>query len=209
VRRLLAEPAFAHTLVSTNAAPQRTVLEIVWGWLVQHVVTPLFAPLARAFSAAQNVGTAAGVVLIVVALVALAFVIVRLALAFARAGRRTPDARAAVALAGEIAVDAATWRERASVAAGRADYGLAIAALWMAALCVLDERALVPFDPARTPGEYNRLVRRSRALAAAPFASLGERFVYATYARARALPADYDAALASFAAFEPAARGGA
>jgi hypothetical protein len=202
VRYVLAEPAYRLSPPSTNAAPQRTLLQIAWSWLVQHVLNPLFGPIARALGAAHNAGTAAGVVLVVVALLALAFVVVRLALAFGRRGG--PASGTNVAALTELGFAAIDWRLVAREAAARGEYARAIAALWAAALVVLDERALVTLDPARTPGEYRRLVRRVRAAAAVPFDTLGERFVYATYAAGASSAADFEVAELALRTFEPA-----
>jgi hypothetical protein len=205
VRHVLAQPAYRLTTQSTNVAPQPSLLEIAWNWLVQHVLNPLFGPIARALGAAHNAGTAAGVLLVIVALLALAFVVVRLALAFGRRGGRASES--AVSPLGELAFGATDWRLVAREAAARGEYGRAIAALWAAALVVLDERALVSLDPARTPGEYRRLVRRLRAPAAAPFDTLGERFVYATFAAGEASARDFEVAERALRAFEPAVSG--
>lgn len=204
-RAVLGQAAYRQAASSTGAARPRSLLELVWSWLVDHVFGPLFAPLAHAFEAVRGVGTAAGVALVVLALLAVGFVVVRLALAFALrplsgvAGASTPLASAALG--------ASDFRAVARVAAARGDYARAIAALWSAALAVLDERALVAFDPARTPGEYRRLVRRTRAAAAPSFDTLSERFVYATYAAALPSAGDFAAAERALAAFEPAIAG--
>lgn len=174
---------------------------MAWDWLV-HVLSPILGPITRAFAAGRNVGTAVGIVLVVVALCGLAFVVVRLALAFARRNGRT--ARAAETLPSGASFADTDWRAVAREAAARGEYARAIAALWAAALVVLDERALVTLDPARTPGEYRQSVRRIGSAAAAPFDTLGERFVYATYAAAASSARDFEIAERAFTAFEPA-----
>jgi hypothetical protein len=202
VRSVLAEPAYRLPAPSTNVAPQKTLLELAWSWLVHHVLNPLFGPIARALGASHNAGTAAGVVLVIVALLGLAFVVVRLALAFGRHAVRASASN--VSSLGELGFAATDWRLVAHEAAARGDYARAIAALWAAALVVLDERALVTLDPARTPGEYRRIVRRVGPAAAVPFDTLGERFVYATYAPGAASARDFEVAELALRAFEPA-----
>ncbi|MGH7707920.1 MAG: DUF4129 domain-containing protein, partial [Vulcanimicrobiaceae bacterium] len=67
-----------------------------------------------------------------------------------------------------------------------------------AALAALDERAIVPLDGARTPGEYQRRVRAILGAAATPFDDLVARFVPACFAPAPPARSDYDTALAAF-----------
>ena len=203
VHAVLAQPVFRAAAASSRAAPQRSLPEIAWMWFVDHVLRPLFPTLAHALSASHGVGTVVGVALIVASLAGLGFAIVRLALAFAR-----PAAGAAAtgAASGPLAAlrTPAQWRARAAGFATQGDYARAIAALFGAALAALDARALVPFDGARTPGEYRRLVRRSRQEAAGAFDELCDRYVRAAYAAARPGAADFAAAERALAAFEPA-----
>jgi hypothetical protein len=146
-----------------------------------------------------------GVVLICAALCALAYVVFRLIVAFARPARsaaeRAKDARELAA-----ARSPAGWRALARAAAARGDYAGAIAALFAAALSALDASDLVEADPARTPGEYRRLVRRARAAAAAPFDDLADRFVRAAYAERPPARVDFEAAERALAALEPELR---
>ncbi len=203
IRGVLRDPAY-RTAPATSHAEHASLVQIVLEWIYKHVLQPLFGPLAHAASASQGVGTVLGYVLIAVAFAFLAFVAYRLAIAFAApsASRGFGSSASARALAAER--DPRAWHELARLAAARGDYGSAIAALFGAALAVLDETSIVAFDAARTPGEYRRLVRRARAPASAPFDDLADRFVRALYAPARAERADYEAAREAFAAFEPA-----
>ncbi len=202
-RHVLSGAAYHRAAATTAAAPERSLLQIAWDWFVHSVLAPIFEPVVRAFAASRNVGTALGVVLVIVALLGLGFVVVRLALAFGRGARRT--ALESSALSGGATFAATDWRAVAREAAACGEYARAIAALWAAALVLLDERALVTLDPARTPGEYRRSVRRVRSAAAAPFDTLGERFVYATYAATASSARDFEIAEGAFTAFEPAA----
>ena len=70
----------------------------------------------------------------------------------------------------------------------------------------LEQRELVAYDPARTPGEYRRLVRGRRSEAAPAFDELAERFTRAAFAREPALRDDFEAAQRAYAVFEPATR---
>lgn len=203
VRAVLAQPDYrarvaAHTPVGTS------LWGLVWNWLSEHVIAPLFAPIARAIGASHAAGSALGFVLVGLALLGLAFVAFRLAARLVES--QTTRARRARAerVALSAARSSADWRSAARLAAERADYARAIAALFAAALAVLDEAAVVAFDAARTPSEYGRLVRAARASAAPPFDDLTEHFARAVYARTPPARAEYDAAQRAYAAFEPA-----
>jgi len=201
-KSILAEKAFRGAPKTTDAAPQPALLEIVLKWIGEHVLKPLFGPLAHALAATPDVSSLLGVILIVAALGGLAFVIFRLALVFARPA---PGARGSVqsrALGNQLPSN--EWVRLARAAAARGDYAAAIGALFAAALSALDESSLVAFDPARTPGEYRRLVRRTRAAAAAPFDELAARFIRAAFAQDAPDERDFVAAERAFAALRPA-----
>ncbi len=202
VRAILADPAYRGAAPTTATAPQPSLLELAWHWFSEHFLGPLFHPLARALAASHGIGTLAGFALVALALGLLAFVGFRLAVAFGRPAVAAARGRALGAR--EAALPAADWLAVARAAAARAAYAEAIAALFRAALAELDERAIVVFDAARTPGEYRRAVRRARAAAAAPFDDLAERFVRAAVADATPQRAEFDAAERAFAAFAPA-----
>jgi hypothetical protein len=188
---------------TTSVAPKATLLETVWRWFVEHVLRPLLHPLAKALDASHGVGTVLGFVIILVATLALGALLVRLVVAFARPAGE-PGVPVAPARALATARSSAAWASAAREAAARGDFARAIAALFAAALVALDERALVVYDAARTPGEYRRLVRRVRIAASAPFDELTDRFVYAAYGSGAAGASDFEAAARAFAAFEPA-----
>lgn len=204
VRGVLAQPAFRTAGVTSRAKPPASFFGFAWNWFVDHVLRRIFPPLAHALAASRGIGTALGVVLIVCALGALGFALVRLALAFVRRAEAPGLGGASVALAGRRTPGA--WRAAAAAAAARGDYAPAIAALFSAALAMLDVRALVAFDAARTPGEYRRLVRRAACEAALPFDELSERYVRAAYAAASPSATDFAAAERALAAFEPGLR---
>ncbi len=204
VARVLADPAYASSRPTTAQKPQESLWQIAWNWLVDHVIRPLFHPVAHALASSRSFATIAGFVLVALALCGLGYVVFRLLLAFVRDpnAKRTTRSGAATSLAAERS--ARDWRELARAAAARGDFAHAIAALFGVALAELDERALVAFDAARTPGEYRRLVRRVRARAEAPFDDLTERFVRALYAPDAPARAEYEAAERALAALEPA-----
>ncbi len=202
VGRVLADPAYRSLSHTAGAAPQPSILGRAVRWLWHHALAPLLHPLAHAFAATRGAGTLVGFALVAAALLGLAFVVFRFALAFAHAPAPKSGSRAAP---GALAVErsARDWRVFAREAAARGEFSRAIAGLFNAALAELDERAVVAFDASRTPGEYRRLVRRARASAAAPFDELSERFNRALYAADPPVAAEYAAAERALAALAP------
>lgn len=200
MKAVLAQPAYHQAVATNNVKPSPTIWQIALDWIVDHVLRPLFRPLIEAVGHSQGVGTVIGTALIVIALGALAFLLFRLTLAFVRPALRR-------GAGSSHALDAARTREDwlaiAREAAARGEFGRAIAALFAAALAALDDRAVVAFDPARTPGEYRRMVRRSLGVASASFDALAECFVRAAYAPEVAVRSDFEAASRAFADFEP------
>ncbi|MBC5809586.1 MAG: DUF4129 domain-containing protein [Candidatus Eremiobacteraeota bacterium] len=200
VKSILRDRAY-HAAPVTNAHERLSVwaaiFERIWEWL-----KPLRVWFDRLLHGAGTGGAllAYAIALAVgVLLVWLAYRIVRSF--FVREKRRAGALSGGGALAER---DPAAWRAIASQAAAAGDFARAISALFAAALAVLDERNIVPFDPARTPGEYRRAVARARATLAKDFDRLAAAFVRATFAPAPVGPADYDDAARAFAAFEPA-----
>lgn len=206
VRDVLAGAAYRHASSETARAPDPTLWQMIWNG-IEHALRSFFAPLAHAFASAsqKGVGRLLALAIVVAALGLVAFVIYRLALVL----MRTP--RGGGGVAGRSAIlgserDAGSWRTLARDYAQNGDFARAIAALFSAALAILDERAVVAFDAARTPGEYRRAVRRERAQASESFDRLAERFVHASYAREIPTAQAYADADAAFERFEPATR---
>ncbi len=205
VRDVLAGAAYRHVPKPSASASQTSLQQILWTWLREHVGAYL-SPLFRAFAHAGGgrLGALLGYAFVGLALALLALAAYRLAVGLERAARRRPRSDGAEDVRAP-SYDAAAWRQRAREAAARNDFADAIAALFAAALALLDERAVVAFDPSRTPGEYRRAVRRERALAASAFDDLARRFVLAAYARERPDALAYAEADRAFERFEPAA----
>jgi hypothetical protein len=212
-RTILGERDFRTLAAGKYVAPPEPFWEVLrkqaWQWLLDHVLKPLFGPLlhgiGHALGASKGAGTVFGFVLIGLALAGLAFVLVRLILAFLpRIGARGAPLGDVTAL-GEIRSQD-QWLVLARDAAARGDYRHAIGALFAAALALLDDRAVIGFDAARTPGEYRRLVRRARDEASGPFDTLADRFVRATYAEAAPARADFDVAERALADLDPLVR---
>ena len=203
-RAVLAEPAFRAAPQTTATAAPPSLLDILWRWFFEHVLRPLLHPLASALSNA-HLAAPLGWVLIALALVAFTLAAARCALALARSRPRKAGA-AELGRPLRAPRSAEGWLALAREAALAGDFARAIAALFAAALARLDEREVVAFDPARTPGEYRRLVRRACAAAAGAFDELALRFARAVYARGSANRDDFEAAEHALRAFEPATR---
>jgi len=200
---ILAQSAYRVAPTQTKP-PSPTLWELFWRW-VGDLLRPIFTWLSHAAGSSGKAGTLIGIAIIAVAVLALAFLLYRIVAAFVQPSE---ERRRGVAAGARLELrSAAAWRALAAQAATAGDYGRAIAALFAAALVALDERALVPFDAACTPGEYRRRVRRARERAAPPFDRLVERFVLATFAPELPQRADYDAALHAFVSFEPLVSG--
>jgi len=188
-RAVIAQPAYRHAPAASDAATQQTLWELAWRWFLEHVLAPVTRLLHAAGSGGW--GEAAGFAVVVAALGALGYVVVRLALAFVRAPGPPPPSSVGATASLEPGRGAIAWRDVARSSAARGDFVRAIAALWSAALATLDERALVDYDPSRTPGEYRRILRRVRPPAAPPFDALGAGFVRAAYGRRGAQAGDF------------------
>ncbi len=202
IRSILSDPAYA-VRAAHGAAREPSLWERFLQW-AQDAVRPLVERLSGLLGGSSAAGSFLGYVLIGAAFAGLVFLLVRILRAYyERAPERSPRPRALL-LEEERTYD--EWRAFAAECAQRGDYARAIRALFDAALAGLHECGLVPFDPARTPGEYRRLVRGARAAVAPAFDSLAERFVYASYAPVAPERADFEAAARAFSALEPELR---
>lgn len=202
IRSVLAQGAYRHESRAPVPTERTDLAGTILRWIITHVLRPIFHPIFAAARQTRGVGAILGVVIVIVALLALAYGVYRLIAAFTRRGARAPGTRDAVALLRPRSC--AHWRERARAAARAGDFAAAIAALFAAALATLDERGIVAFDSTRTAGEYRRLVARARAPAGDGFDRLAERFVYAAYAQDVVTSEDFARAERAFDAFEPA-----
>jgi hypothetical protein len=197
VRLVLAESAF-HSDVKHGPAGNRQpswldrVVQMFFDWFTKL--------MARAFTAAAGapaIGNIAAIVLITAAALALAFLIFRVTmLVVARQARMARSDVAGMPLAKHAGAD--ETYDAACAAARTGSYGLAVALLFQAALLALDSSGRVPYDPARTAGEYRRAVRRSDAGAAGAFETLVRAFTYAAYAQSPAGERDWRDADAAY-----------
>jgi len=186
IRAILADPHFVRPVAATHVAPPGPSLwHQLWQWIVDHVLKPLFRPLERIAPPHLGAhGDVVAVVVLAIAAVALAFVAFRVGLAIVAHRRgRAADAAATGPAASvfEASRSSRAWLANARAADVRGDRAAAIAALWWAGRCALDEAGVVGFDAARTPGEYRRAVRAKAAALAEPFDELAGGFVRSAY----------------------------
>jgi hypothetical protein len=197
VRQVLTEPAFRPNV--STAPPQKR--EQSWLARALQAIAKWWASVMfRVIGAAAGtpvLGNILAIILITVAAAALAFLVFRIALLIAARRAREPgsslDGMPLTALA-----SADETYDDARAAARSGSYGLAIALVFQAALLALDRSGRVPYDSARTAGEYRRAVRRSVAAAAASFETLARAFTYVAYAQVPAGESDWHAADAAY-----------
>ncbi len=154
VRSIVADPRFR--VAPALSGPRRSWLDDVREWLAA-LLRRVFHGLDHALGARNPFDTAIGFVVIGAAFVLLGYciyVITRSVMRGAGRGRTVVDARLSPAVQG-----AAELRAASAAAARAGRYRAAAALLFFAAVRALDERGHVAYDPARTPGEYRRIVR--------------------------------------------------
>jgi hypothetical protein len=195
IRAIVADPRYVH---ATPAHPaQASWFDMLRDWLGA-LVRSLLHGIDRALGADNAFDSAIGFAVIAAALALLAwgsFILVR---SYGRVPRRSTPAQAPIARG--AAQSSAALRAAALSAARGQRYREAAALLFVSALRVLEERGRLAYDPARTPGEYRRLVRDpvfdaladdavvAVFAAVEPSAELFER-MHGTYERFLAAPA--------------------
>jgi hypothetical protein len=198
VRQVLAESAFH---ANVNAAPAEKREQSWLGRVLQAIADWWSKVMSRAIDAAAGtpfLGNIFAFILITAAALALAFLVFRIAMTFvARRARASGSIAAGTPLTAAASAD--ETYDDACAAARSGAYGLAIALAFQAALLALDRSGRVPYDSARTAGEYRRAVRRSVASAAASFETLARAFTYVAYAQEPAGESDWRAADAAYA----------
>jgi hypothetical protein len=201
-RTILAQPAY-RTAPAASAPAGPSLWDLLTQFLAR-LFKPFFTWLHGVSGGSKPLGMLLGYVLAALVAAGLVYLILRIvnALASGRTGavsaRRGADAGALV-----LSRSTADWRALAERAAAAGNYAAAIAALFSAALALLDESALVPFDAARTPGEYRRLLRRSMAAASEPFDALADAFVRAAFDERPVSGDDYARALRAYDGLRP------
>jgi len=197
---ILAQPAYHEAESKTEATPKKSWWDLFLEWLAD-LIRRLFGGL---FSAATGLPWL-GQVIIYATLAALAALLVYVAIRLARylmVSRRAREIEDAGELL-ERETSAQELLDVARAAAARGEYALAISLLFRAALRRLDAVGMVPYDAARTAGEYRRAVRRASSQASAPFDSLAQTFTIATYANAEIGEQDWNKAGDAYGQFVP------
>lgn len=155
-REILANPRFHG--VTTAHKPAPNPLERAFAWIGDRLNAVVHA-IAHVLGAANGAGALVGFLVLAAGVLLLAYLVFRGvdALIRGRSARRSRTA-AAVTRANDDATSAQLW-EGALQAALRGRYRAAAALAFLSAIRALDEDGRIAYDPARTPGEYRRLVR--------------------------------------------------
>jgi hypothetical protein len=195
----------AYNRVTSGPAPPRSpsLFERIFDWLGEQFAK-LLQGISKAAAAAPFLGKLFTVIIIGLAVFALAAVGFRLAQGLSMRKRPTFDAGELL----ERPASADEFLAGAQAAAARGDFAKAVSLLFGATLMLLDRSDKIPYDPARTAGEYRRLVRRAAAPIASPFDTLARVFTLAAYADAPVGPEDWQAAQTSYRSLAPALGGG-
>jgi hypothetical protein len=196
--QILAEPAYRAARTGPAPATQKTIWEKILDWIVEQFVR-LFSGLAQAAAGVPLLGSVFAIVLIALAVLGLAYVAYRIADGLALR-------RKTISADGELLPPIATADElhAAAIDAARAGaYARAIALLFHASLLQLDRTNRVEYDPARTPGEYRRLVRAKAPPAAGDFDALARVFTLAAFADVPVVESDWMSATSSYRGLFP------
>jgi hypothetical protein len=153
-RSIVAGPSYR--VPAAAPAPQPSWFELFLDWL-GGLVRGLLHGLDRVLGAHNRFEAGIGFVLIAAAFALLGCAIYLLVRSYLSGPRRRPRAGPET-MPAAVARSSAELRAAARRAAQLQRYRDAAALLFLAAVRALDERGRVAYDPARTPGEYRRLV---------------------------------------------------
>lgn len=197
--RILAQPAY-RVAKTTPAPPQQDTIWVrILKWIVRQF-QKLIEALAYAAQGSPALGIVFAVILIGIAVLGLAYVGYRIASGIVI--RRESRSVEGDPLPAETSADELYAAAREAARSGR--YAQAIALLFQASLLLFDRSKRIGYDPARTPGEYRRLVRRHAPPAAPAFETLARFFILAAYAGAHVGEGDWRGAESSFQSIAPA-----
>ncbi len=154
IRAIVADPRYV--LTSAAQPVQHSWLDDARAW-AGRLLRGLFHSLDRALTARNPLDAAVGFAVIAVALAVLVYASFRLVRAYRRRPpRRTFEPSHEVHSAGARGAAELRLAARGAARAGR--YRDAAALLFLSAISALDEGGRIAYDPARTPGEYRRIV---------------------------------------------------
>ena len=179
-RAILAQAAYHVAQPQTAAPPQESIWARILDWIWTKI-GELFSRLAQATDSVPLFGDIIGVVLIGLAVLGLGFVGYRLADGLLSRRRAARGFDAGTPLDRTATFD--ELRDAALRAAAAGAFAPAVALLFQASLRVLDRGFSIPYDPARTPGEYRRAVRRQADAIAGDFDVLARAFTAAAFAQ--------------------------
>jgi hypothetical protein len=197
---ILANPAYHERESSTQAQVHKSWWQRFLDWLAG-VFSRLFEGIANAAGGVPFLGQILAVLvlgLIAVLVLLMGYRLARYVLSLRRA--RTSDLTGELIAADEPA-DSLYARARAAAASGR--FGAAVTLVFRAGLLQLDAGGVIPYDAARTAGEYRRSVRSRCAPAAAPFDTLARSFTLAAYAESPVDERDWRGADDAYHSFTP------
>ncbi len=196
-RAIVADPRFLRP-VPVRAA-RRSWIDDVRDWFV-HGLRAIFARVDHVLGANNGWKTTIGFVVIGLGVALLGYGVYLLV----RSLTRTPRRRAAAqpsAGSPPVRQSAALLRGQALAAGAAGRYRDAATLLFLAAVSALDELGRTPYDPARTPGEYRRLVDDPA------FDALAADAVVALFAPAEPRADLFERMNAAYERFLPPARG--
>lgn len=172
---ILAAPEFAHPHPKPRKK-EESLIDRFFNWLGS-ILEKLFKGLRRAtnLNSQQN----QTLVLLLAALASLGALALLVTVVRRRVERRIGATMRTAA--GSHDAGSAELLAAARARASRGEFAQAIGLTFGAALRSLDERGIVGYDAARTPGEYRRAVRRAQAPLAEPFDTLAREYVVAVY----------------------------
>jgi hypothetical protein len=200
-RAILADPAYRDTQTQ-SVKPEKTWWDRFVEWFA-NLFDRIFSGLYGAANASPLFGRVLAIVLLAAFGALLGVIGYRLARAFL--GRRRRAAAAEIGEAIDTLPDPSGLYGMARVAARHGEFGRAIALIFRASLMLLDRSGRVPYDAARTAGQYRGEVQRHFAPAASSFDNLARSFTVATYASRPATDKEWSDAEAAYSRFEPLA----
>jgi hypothetical protein len=197
-QRELATPGRYHLSTKIAPPPAQPWYQQIVQWLREQ-----FQKLWDSLYGRVHIGpsgtVAIGEVLLVLAVLALVFGLIRL-LAEYQIDRRS---RAAAIEALRAPQDARELYERAHAAARNGDFAAASRLLFAASVVALDLRGVVKEDPSATVGDLRRALRAREAGLVPPFDAVSAPFIASAYAERPIETADWERARDAFLTFAP------